>query len=224
MRGSIIHDLPRYDRYMGGKNSLDIGYAWLTVGALIALEQYVLQPGVLRKETPEMRDARYPRRVLELGSGGSTIFWARRVDHVTSVETDPSWAPLTLEALTRHGVADRVELIATPHADALQRVAALPDASYDLLLVDHADPTLRRGRIVNRLELATVALPKLGPNGWLVVDNRGMHGMEKFDYTDWDVWLFDDLRYSGGGTLIARRKSAFPLRVSKSAFPTGVSR
>jgi hypothetical protein len=207
---------------MGGKHSLAVGYPWLTVGAIIALEQYILQPDILRKETPEMRDARYPKRVLELGSGGSTIFWARNVPHVTSVETDPAWAPATLKALQDYGLSEKVELIATPHADALQRVAAMPDASFDLLLVDHADPTLRRGRIVNRLELAKVAVPKLGPNGWLCVDNRGMHGMEKFDYTDWDVWLFDDLRYSGGGTLIARRKSAFPLRVSRSPFPIGV--
>jgi len=215
VRGSIIHDLPRYERYMGGKNSLDIGYAWLTVGALIALEQYILQDGILRKETPEMRDARYPKRVLELGSGGSTIFWSKRVPHVTSVETDPAWAPMTEAALVKHGVREKVELIATPHADALQRVAAMPDASYDLLLVDHADPTLRRGRIVNRLELAKVAVPKLGPNGWLVVDNYRMHGMENFDYTGWHVWNFDDMRYSGRGTLIARRANAFPLRASR---------
>ena len=215
MKHSIIHDLPRYEKYMGGKNSLAIGYPWLTVGAIVALEQYILQPGILRKETPEMRDARYPKRVLELGSGGSTIFWARNVPHVTSVETDPAWAPATLKALQDYGLSEKVELIATPHADALQRVAAMPDASFDLLLVDHADPTLRRGRIVNRLELAMVALPKLALNGWLVVDNYAMHGMEHFDYAEWHVWNFDDMRYSGRGTRIARRANAFPIRASR---------
>jgi hypothetical protein len=74
---------------------------------------------------------------------------------------------------------------------------------------------MRRGRLVNRLELAMVAVPKLGPNGWIVVDNYATHGMENFDYTGWHVFHFDDLRYSGRGTLIARRKTGFPLRMSR---------
>lgn len=214
MRHSVLHGM-HYERFMGGKGLLEAGAPWLSTGSVTALETYILRPDVLRKETPEMRDARYPKRVLELGSGGSTVFWAKRVDHVTSYETDPAWAPMTEAALVAHGVRDKVDLRAVPHAEALVSVAALPDASFDLLLVDHADPTLPWGKRADRLPLALAALPKLKRDAWLVVDNYSCHGMLNFDYAGWDVWHFDDLRYSCRGTLIARRVGAFPLRVSR---------
>jgi|WetSurSiteA1Bulk_404760.scaffolds.fasta_scaffold132802_1 hypothetical protein len=206
MKGSIIHDLPRYDRYMGGKGGVAIGYPWLSIGAIVALETYICAPGVTRKESPEMAELRRPKRVLEFGSGGSTIFWAKRVEFVQSFELDPKWAPITLQALKDHGVADKVSLFSMTHSEALVAVSALPNESFDLMLVDHADPQLRRGRIINRLTLALCGLPKLKSTGWLVVDNYAMHGMENFDFTNWDIWHFDDMRYSGRGTLIAKRK------------------
>jgi hypothetical protein len=208
MRHSVLHNV-RYDRYMGGYGLLDAGIPWLSVGAITALETYILNPDILRRESPEMRDARLPKRVLELGSGGSTIFWARRVDHVRSYETDPKWAPATLEALRTHGLAEKVELRAVTHAEALVDVPNLPDGSFDLMLVDHADPTIRHGRRVDRLPLALAGVPKLRSGGWLVIDNHEMHGMQHFPFTDdkWERnWIFADMRYSGGGTSITRKK------------------
>lgn len=207
MKHSILDQLPRYDRYMGGKGGLDIGYPWLSIGAIVALEQYILRPELHRRETPEQMASRLPKRYLEFGSGGSTVFFARRVEYVRSFETDPKWEPMTRQYLEEHGLTDKVELTLQPLTEAMSLVAALPNDSFDIMLVDHADPLLPRGKIVDRLPLAMVGLPKLKMTGWLVVDNYAMHGMQNFDYAGWAVWHFDDMRYSGRGTLIARRKA-----------------
>ncbi len=193
MKGSILQQLPRYGRFLRGQGGLEIGYPWLTVGAILALEQNVLQPDM---------------RVMEFGSGGSTVFFARRVAHVFSLETNPDWAPQTRAGLKAAGVAEKVRLVCEPLVRHAALVAAEPDNSFDLVLVDHADPTLRAQRIpVDRLPLAEAALPKLRKQGWLVVDNYTIHGMDRFAWRrGWEVWRFDDMRYQGQGTLIARRK------------------
>jgi predicted O-methyltransferase YrrM len=206
VKGSIIHDLPRYDRFLGGKGTLEIGYPWLSVGAILALEQVVFR----------VADANQPpKRVLEFGSGGSTIFFAKRSEHVTSIETDRGWAPRTAEALERNGLAGKVDLVVCTNPESERYVAALPDRSFDLLLVDHAADETVVGRgarhAFSRLPLALVGLPKLKPTGWLCVDNYALHGMSDFSYTGWETWVFDDMRYSGRGTLIARRRPGWSL-------------
>ena len=197
MRGSIIHELPKYHRYLGGKAGTDIGYPWLTLGAIVALEQYIFKTDPV------------PKRVLEFGSGGSTIFFARRAEFVQSIETDRNWMPRTADAIRLHGLEDKVSLCLGTNPETEAFVGSLPDASFDLMLVDHAADETVVGRSArrsfSRKPLALLGLPKLQSNGWLVVDNYTLHGMQSFDYTGWDVWLFDDMRYSGRGTLIARR-------------------
>jgi len=203
MKGSIIRDMPSYGRYLGGRGGLEIGFPWLALGAIVALEQCIFNADATND---------VPKRVLEFGSGGSTIFFAKRAEYVRSIECDKGWAPRTQDALVRHGVADKVELTACTNAESEVIVAALPDRSFDLLLVDHsADETVvGRGarRSFSRKPLALIGMKKLCANGFLVIDNYSMHGCENIDLSGWDTFLFDDLRYSGRGTLLARRTEA----------------
>ena len=50
-------------------------------------------------------------RVMEYGSGGSTAWYGRRVDHVTSVEHDPQW----YDAVKRT-IPANVDLVLCPEA------------------------------------------------------------------------------------------------------------
>ena len=203
MRHTIINKIPTYRHFLGGHGTLEFGYPWLSIGAIIALEYTIFSSDATND---------VPKRVLEFGSGGSTIFFAHRAEYVRSIECDKGWAPRTQEALVRHGVADKVELTACTNAESEVIVAALPDRSFDLLLVDHsADETVvGRGarRSFSRKPLALIGMKKLCANGFLVIDNYSMHGCENIDLTGWDTFLFDDLRYSGRGTLLARRTEA----------------
>jgi len=175
-------------RYLKGRGALEIaGYPWLTLGAVQALELIV---------RPE-------HAVLELGSGGSTVFFARRAARVRSLETDPVWAGY-MDTVLRLSEASNVRLTCASLRATAADLAAEPDGSYDLVLIDHRDPR-RTGRPLMRLPLALAALPKLKAGGWLVVDNYAICGMQRLDTRGWDVWTFDDLDWPGRGTRLMRR-------------------
>lgn len=185
MKGSIVHELPRFWRFLRGQYTLEIGYPWLTLGAVSALERLV---------SPE-------HRVLELGAGGSTVFFARRCALVASFETNPEWAEKIIAALDGN---ENVHVTCAPLKEMKAHISVLADESFDIMLVDHADPTTRRK--INRRDLAQFTLPKLRRDGWLVIDNYSEYGMDQFDLWGWDVWTFDDMRHTGRGTRICRRR------------------
>lgn len=60
---TIVGKITSRRTFIKGEDTLKIGYPWLTYGAIIALE------AIVNKRM----------RVLEFGSGGSTIFWAKKL-------------------------------------------------------------------------------------------------------------------------------------------------
>lgn len=106
---------------------------------------------VTRLETllgPEMR-------VLEHGSGGSTLWLAERVRQVTAVECDPEWYA-KVQALA----PANVRLILAPGGS----IPLVGRAKYDLLLVDGMP-------LADRALYLDAAAKLLAPGGWLVLDN-----------------------------------------------------
>jgi len=210
MRHTIINKIPTYSHFLGGHGTLAFGYPWLSIGAIVALEYTIFSTSA---RVGNAYHCTPPKQVLEFGSGGSTIFFAHKAEHVTSIETDANWAPRTLEALERHGVKNKVTLHVCSNPESEKLVSKFQDGFFDLLLVDHAadETVLGRGakRAFSRKPLAMIGAQKLASNGWCVVDNYSVHGMAAFDWTGWSVWIFDDMQYSGRGTLIAQRNKSF---------------
>lgn len=190
---TILSTMPAWPQFMLGQDTLTIGYPWIALGAILTLER-LLQP---------------TWHVLELGSGGSTLFWARRCASVQSFETDLAWADRVRAAVS--GLAATVTYCATVAAIA-ERLAAVPPRSVDLLVIDHGDPERHvRGRNPQRLPLALAALRLLKPQGWLLVDNYDCFGMERFDWSAFKVFTFDEAggfyrsrKYSGRGTRLGQ--------------------
>jgi hypothetical protein len=181
---TIIRALPRRTKFLRGKDSLIVGYPWLTYGAIMALEQI------------EMSNF----EVLEFGSGGSTLFFARRCLHVYSHETNSEWAEQVREA-----VVDRNNvMVECDHLSDIEFEIQRSGLMYDLVLVDHKDDIHRH---TDRLPLAMAAVPRLKVGGWLVVDNYNAFGMNRFDYSApmWDVYTFDDVRWKGRGTRLCKK-------------------
>lgn len=146
---------------------------WITFGAQAWLEQY-LQPGT---------------SVFEWGSGGSTLYFARRAHRVVSVEHNPDWHRAVQAALAASGIANCEYLLREPrrrpwarhlpynggtyvsrtfaeHRDLTFRayarqIAAYPDRSFDLVVVD--------GRA--RAACLRLAPRKIKPGGFLLLDN-----------------------------------------------------
>lgn len=128
--------------------------------------------------------------VLELGSGGSTIFFSRRCRSVKSYETVPEWAEKVKSALPANS---NVTLILGNEEELLNAVKKEPDNSYDWLNADQGNSYEFRLRMMNE------SVPKLKSGGLMIVDN---YEFMPFDYTGWKVYTYDYIGYHGGGTRI----------------------
>jgi predicted O-methyltransferase YrrM len=98
-------------------------------------------------------------RVVEFGSGMSTLWLARRAGFVLSVEDDAGWHDAVQAKLSRHRLGNvRLELRGErDYAD----LSGFPDRYFDFALVDGSA----------RHDCVVAALAKLKPGGWLYLDN-----------------------------------------------------
>lgn len=137
-------------------------------------------------------------RAFEWGSGRSTIFFARRVGSLISVEHDQQWYSEVQKRLKREGLEHKVDyrLISaigdqmdepqeSPYAKAID---AVPDGSLDFVIVD--------GQM--RLRCAERALDKLKPMGLLVIDGANRYLPNDFEggHTTLRIWRDEPLNES----------------------------
>lgn len=177
---TIVTKIPSRRVFLAGQDTLKIGYPWLTYGAIIAVEN------IVNKEM----------KVLEFGSGGSTIFWAKKCKSVKSYETNPQWYK-KVKQKTKN--LNNVEILLCDRHRMSVGLRSEPDDYYDTVLID-SDP--KRSR---RLDLANMAVSKVKPRGWLIIDNYLRFGMNGFDYSKWQVLTFDEFHYTGLGTRLCRK-------------------
>lgn len=175
---TIISQLPDRESFLDGKDTVAIGYPWLTYGAIIAIE------GLIKPE----------HNVLEFGCGGSTVFFSSRCHQVKSYELRMRWIEIVKRKLPNpsnvtfmHG---RPRLL-------LNNVSREKDEFYDWLIVDMGGSYRLRRWMMGR------GIPKLKKGGYMVVDNYAQEELSKLDYSHWDVYTFDDFGYGGKGTKIA---------------------
>jgi predicted O-methyltransferase YrrM len=168
------------DEYWTGTRCLEDGTPWLTPRSVDWLEH----------------NLQSTMNVLEFGSGGSTIFFARQCGLVVSCETSSAWHHLVSERVLREGLAN-VELCKLPsyHLWPLKPV----HQTYDVLLVDSKP-------VGGRIGLLLAALLYVKPGGIVIVDN---YGLVKATLSDvivlrqmQTIICFDDEHWCGKGTAI----------------------
>jgi SAM-dependent methyltransferase len=96
-------------------------------------------------------------RVLEYGAGYSTLWWAKNVAELVSIDHDQAWMDAIRAVLPE---SPTVRLICEPDQN---RYVALADqfGTFDIIVIDGAE---REGCFLR-------AIPQLRPNGWLILDN-----------------------------------------------------
>ena len=111
--------------------------------------------------------------VLELGSGRSTLWFARRAGQVISLEDNEYWYPRTKERLEEAELRN-VDLRLRAVEDFPLEVDSLPDAAFDLVVVDFLEaPT------VTRIDSVKPAMKKVRPGGYLLLDDSDRPGYAK---------------------------------------------
>ncbi|WP_294536071.1 hypothetical protein [uncultured Rhodoblastus sp.] len=126
---------------------------WLTGGAIAFLDQW------LRPDDTG----------VEWGSGRSTLWFAKRVAHLTSIEDNRQWAKIVRNMLVENGIGDTVDYrfvaisqdVKGPSSPYVQCVANILPGSIDFCLVD--------GDLRDHCALAAIDLLK--PSGLLIIDN-----------------------------------------------------
>lgn len=132
-------------------------------------------------------------RVLEFGSGRSTMWFAMRCAHVTSVEHDASWYERVSGTLRERQLEGRVDLRLVPldhpidegtrpaydpEPEYVSEATRAANGSFDVVLVD--------GHYRQACILASLA--KLKPGGLLVVDNSNWLALPEWGVpSNWTV-------------------------------------
>lgn len=124
-----------------------------------------------------------PRKaVWEFGSGGSTLWFAKHVKSVVSVEDDPDWYAAVTAALEAQGLQADLRLSPTKTLpDTITR-----EGLYDLVFVDCLTQNERRRAVI-------LGALHVKPGGWLVADDYTFplvrQEVEKLRGASWDVTI-----------------------------------
>lgn len=172
-----------------GTATLDLEIPWLVPDSVRLLHRLV----------------KLDHRVLDIGSGGSTFFYARRAQHVHAVETIKEYFDLVQQRIIGAQLGGKIDYHYHDNNTIVSHVSSLPDNSFDIVSID-----TMTGQ--NRTALFEAALPK-----WtgriLIMDNWahkklwptlfGLSGdqlLHRYGLDHYQVFDFSHVPYKGQGT------------------------
>jgi predicted O-methyltransferase YrrM len=187
----LIGDLASHPRYLGhyvqhnllnGRSPLDLEIPWFSYAAIDFLKLYL---------RPHMS-------VFEYGSGGSTVFFARRTRQVCSVEDNPAWFERVSKRLQDLALDNatlrlcRFDFKEPRDFERSDYLNALPEGPFDVIVVDGSEEwTQVRPRCFQRAEA------RIRPGGIIVLD---------------DSWRYPDVRQSHKARTMEIFQSVGPCR------------
>ena len=187
LAGHLLQHPGNFPRYVAHnvivrKPPVELELPWFSYAAIDFLEKY-LRP-----------DA----RVFEFGSGGSTLFFARRAKSVTSVEDNAHWCELVAEKIAGRGI-ENVDLRHVPVAftteeafETSEYLQAVRQSRFDVIIVDGAEWTANVRPICFR-----AAQDQIAPGDIIVVD---------------DSWRYRELRQANRARRVEIFESVGPAR------------
>lgn len=183
-----------------GRWPVDVELPWWSYGSIDWASRYL----------------RPTHRVFEYGSGGSSLYLARRAASVLAVENDPAWHRLLTETATRRGLANLTcelhpladDSLVTFQASSFgQRVTA---GTWDVIVIDcHCGFNAAPFGVIRPAAMA-VAMPQVAPGGIIVLDDSWMYPELLVPRAGWEIQDFVGVgpcRYGVTSTAILRRLS-----------------
>jgi hypothetical protein len=216
----IVRFYPAWLQYLSQeRNSVQDKTPWLTFGAIQFIKKI----------------ARRDMTVFEYGSGGSTLFWAERVDRVFSIEHNREWHKRMVEEFQKlhitnvefklveaeidqqfneksisnpdHYISEDSLYVGKNFESYVKQIERFPDRCFDIIVID--------GRA--RPSCILHSQKKLKENGFLIIDNSERdYYMKSFNFNkpDWDVRNFYGpvpyIRHFSQTTII-KKNSKIPL-------------
>jgi hypothetical protein len=179
--GRVVANLCLHPEYMprcvihnviGRKTPAELELPWFAYAAIDFLNDF-LQPHMT---------------VCEYGSGGSTLFFARRVKSVFSIEDNPQWFNLVSDQLRAKSISN-VTLRLCPFDfkhpagfEHSQYLHAIPDESFDVIVVDGSEEWTRIRPIC--FEKAQARVKKDGiivvDDSWRYPEIRQRHAAKRY--------------------------------------------
>lgn len=175
-----------------GFEHLELGFPWIVVESAEKLNE-----GLNDKDV-----------VLEVGTGGSTIFYAQRCKEVIAIETSKDWGDKVYDKMERSNIENVSYLVIPNEEDILSNIKNLKTDNVTVFSVD-TQGGYGRSAILNAF------LEKgISPNlRMIVLDNYGHEGLfpdhydkENFMGEDWEVVTYKHERWAGFGTRIYIKK------------------
>lgn len=218
---TLIHhreDIPHLGAWLGSLRflfaQLEAHQPWLSYEAIRYMDERLRPDSV----------------VFEYGSGGSTLWFADRVRHVTSIEHDPDWHARVVREAERAGITncsfvlreptrwtssegetgDKRSEYSSPRTpgnfeDYVRACEGFPDATFDLVLVDGKTRSACLRHVASKVRLG----------GLLALDDSELPVFrdDLLSLTAWPSKSFEGLRPGS----LARSRTTFWERTSQSA-------
>lgn len=173
------------EQYSNGAKTLEYECPWLVPGSVKYLD--------------EILKSSY--RVLEFGSGGSTLFFSRRCLSVLTFETDNEWYEKTKNELIKKNISNCTLILNNNEDEIAEKLKN--EKVFDVVLID-CDRSISRKR---RMELS---MPYITKQSLIILDNYDTQpcaGAMCGTYIDlmlpeWKTMVFDDSNWVGKGTKI----------------------
>jgi hypothetical protein len=139
---------------------------------------------------------------LEAGTGGSTLFAARRCKFVTAIETSPQWASKVKEVMDREKIFNASYNIIPLEKDIVEYIHHMDTSNVTVFSVDTQGGWCRSKILNSFLDKGISPALKM-----IILDNYAHEGLfplhfnkKVIDSPEWGVFDYNHPRWAGNGT------------------------
>jgi predicted O-methyltransferase YrrM len=148
-------------------------------------------------------------KVLEIGTGGSTLFYARRCQCVTAIETNREWYQIIQKVLKERSITN-VDYFYIDNQEEIEDTLKSLKKNFDIISVDSVHgydrsaflrTLLKTQHMVSTLVLDNYADKTLFPEH----HDKSIEELNRLCGRGWKGFDFDDPKWTGNGTRILHR-------------------